>query len=111
MEKLMNFDHDKEQRSIDRLRHFLPIAAFPRRPLLIFLSARGVAGRGAPRLLVTDLFDAGEGYGLMCRFSLFGGGGVGSFVAPLSHIALDRRHPAARALARLDWRVSRAPAA
>ncbi len=92
----MDFDHGRQERLVQNLRRTLPLSAHPRPPLLAFLRARGLNGRGAPRLIVLDVFDAGEDRGLMCRFAIAEDGEASSFIAPLALIALARRHPAAR---------------
>jgi hypothetical protein len=92
----MDFDRQSLHRRLDRLRRTLPASGHPRSALLAELRARGAAGRAAPRLSVIDIFDAGQEGGLMCRFFV-ADQGARSFVAPLSHIAFDRRHPLARA--------------
>ncbi|WP_363345918.1 hypothetical protein [Methylocystis echinoides] len=97
----MIFDHEGLSRLIDRLRRAGPIGAYPRQALLAYLCAQGAAGRRTPRLLVIDVFDGGGAHGPMCRFSICGDTRAQSFVAPLKHIAVDRKYPAARALVRL----------
>ncbi|MDP3552931.1 hypothetical protein [Methylocystis sp.] len=92
----MDFDQVKRSHFIHNLRRALPLAAHARPALLAFLRARGVNGRGAPRLIVLDVFDAGEDRGLMCRFAIAEDGEASSFIAPLAQVALARRHPAAR---------------
>jgi hypothetical protein len=92
----MDFDHERQERLVENLRRTLPLSAHPRPPLLAFLRARGLNGRGAPRLIVLDIFDAGATGGLMCRFAIAEDGEAASFIAPLAQVALARRHPAAR---------------
>ncbi len=92
----MDFDQAKQGQFILHLRRTLPLSAHPRPPLLAFLRARGLNGRGAPRLIVLDIFDAGEDRGLMCRFAIAEDSEASSFIAPLAQVALARRHPAAR---------------
>jgi hypothetical protein len=92
----MDFDQVKRSHFIHNLRRALPVAAHARPPLIASLRARGVIGRGAPRLIVLDVFDAGEDRGLMCRFAIAEDGEASSFIAPLAQVALARRHPAAR---------------
>jgi hypothetical protein len=101
MRSKIDLNRQEHRRLVDRLRRALPVAAYPRQRLLAFLIARGVVVHGKPRLLVIDVFDAGNAFGLMCRFSLRNGDGGRDLVAPLGQIALDQKHPAARALARL----------
>ena len=85
----MDFDQVKRSHFIDNLRRALPLAAHPRPPLIAFLRERGVIGRGAPRLVVLDIFDAGAAGGLMCRFAMAEDGEASSFIAPLAQVALD----------------------
>ncbi|MBM3577493.1 MAG: hypothetical protein FJX40_07480 [Alphaproteobacteria bacterium] len=92
----MNFDRVRQESLVHNLRGALPLSAHPRPPLLAFLRERGAIGRNAPRLVVVDIFDAGETQGLMCRFEIAGDVNVSGFVAPLAQIALDRRHPLAQ---------------
>ncbi len=93
----MKFDHQSLCRQIDRLRRALPAYGHPKTALLAELPMRGVTGRAAPRLSVIDIFDA-SGVGVLCRF-LVAGQGQRSFIAPLSQIFLDRRHPLGPAVA------------
>jgi hypothetical protein len=92
----MDFDQVKRSHFIHNLRRALPLAAHPRPPLIAFLRERGVIGRGAPRLVVLDIFDAGAAGGLMCRFAMAEDGEASSFIAPLAQVALARRQPIAR---------------
>jgi len=92
----VSFDHGRQERFVENLRRTLPLSAHPRPPLLAFLRARGLNVRAAPRLVILDVFDAGEGCGLMCRFAIAEDGEASSFIAPLAQVALARRHPAAR---------------
>ncbi len=92
----MNFDHGRQERIVQNLRRALPLSAHPRPALLAFLRARGLIGRAAPRLIVLDVFDAGEDRGVMCRFAIAEDGEASSFIAPLAQVALARRRPAAR---------------
>ncbi|MGJ0396485.1 MAG: hypothetical protein ACR65U_09700 [Methylocystis sp.] len=92
----MNFDRGRQERLVQNLRRALPLSAHPRPALLAFLRARGLNGRGAPRLVVLDVFDAGADRGMMCRFAIAEDGEASNFIAPLAQLALARRHPAAR---------------
>lgn len=105
----MNLDDLPLARKIDRLRRTLPVSGYPRPTLLAELRVRKAAGRSMPQLTVIDIIDPGEGKGLLCRF-LVDDRDARSFVAPLSQIALDRRHPVARAVA-MQRRPPRAGAA
>lgn len=90
----MDFDCANKGSLIQNLRRALPLSAHPRPALIGFLRERGVVTRGAPRLVVLDIFDAGEDRGLMCRFTIAEDGEASSFIAPLAQVALQRRHPA-----------------
>lgn len=91
----MDFDQVKRSNFIQNLRRALPLSAHARPPLIAFLRARGVIGRGAPRLVILDAFDAGEASGLMCRFAIAGEVERRAFVTPLAQLALDRCRAAA----------------
>ncbi|MFO1103071.1 MAG: hypothetical protein U1E20_09235 [Methylocystis sp.] len=84
----------------------MPLSARPRPALLAFLRARGMIGRGAPKLVIVDIFDSGA-QDLMCRFVIEGDAET-SFVASLAQIAFDRRHPLVQ---RLSARRRNAPRA
>ncbi|MGD9658115.1 MAG: hypothetical protein AB7U61_10865 [Methylocystis sp.] len=88
----MDFDNAKTGSLVQNLRRALPLSAHPRPALIAFLRERGVVTRGAPRLAVLDVFDAGGAAGLMCRFAI-AGVDASSFVAPLEQVAFERRHP------------------
>jgi hypothetical protein len=96
----MDFDCAKRGSLVDNLRRALPLSAHPRPPLTAFLRARGLNGRGAPRLVILDIFDAGADRGLMCRFAIAEDSEASSFIAPLAQVALQRRHPARSRVAR-----------
>lgn len=90
-----------------RLQRQLPLPAHGRPALLDFLRARGVIGSASPRLKLVGVFQAGPRGDLMCRFIIEGDASNQSFVAPLADVALNRRHPAAKELARrVEWRFS-----
>ncbi|MBI5314205.1 MAG: hypothetical protein HZB28_14040 [Methylocystis sp.] len=107
----MDFDRVKRESLIHSLRDALPLSARPRPALLAFLRAHGAVGRSAPRLVVIDIFDAGGTQGLMCRFEIAGKVDAPSYVAPLTQLALDRRHPLAQRLAERRRRAPRTGAA
>ncbi|PPD02919.1 MAG: hypothetical protein CTY30_13085 [Methylocystis sp.] len=95
----MDSDRVNRESLVHHLRDALPLSARPRPALLAFLRARGAIGRSAPRLVLVDIFDAGT-QGLMCRFEIADEiDAPSSFVAPLTQLALDRRHPLAQRLA------------
>jgi hypothetical protein len=83
---------------VDSLRRTLPISGHPRSMLLAELRLRKAAGRATPKVKIIDVFDLGDDGGVMCRF-LLDDGDARSFVAPLSQVALVRRHPLAQAIA------------
>ncbi len=87
----MDFDHGEQLRFVQNLRRALPVSAHARPALLAFLRARGAIGRASPRLMIVDIFDAGEDRGVMCRFTIAGETEGAAFVAPLAQLALDRR--------------------
>ena len=89
----MDFDCANKGRFVQNLRRALPLSAHPRPPLIGFLRERGVVTRGAPRLVVLDIFDAGAAGGLMCRFAIAEDSEASSFIAPLAQVALERRYP------------------
>lgn len=85
---------------ICRLQRFLPLAAHPRPALAA--SIRKIAPRApaAPLLSVNCIFDAGADRGLMCRIELNGADlHSPTFVAPITQVAFDRRHPISREVA------------
>jgi hypothetical protein len=91
-------DRDQVTRTslIHSLRRALPLSAHPRPALIAFLRERGVVGRGSPRLVILDVFDAGAAGGLMCRFAVADNEEASGFIAPLAQVAFDRRHSMAR---------------
>jgi hypothetical protein len=97
LERQMDFDHIKRENLVHSLRDALPLPARPRPALLVFLRARGVIGRSAPKLVIVDIFNTAA-QDLMCRF-MIAGDAASSFVAPLAQIAFDRRHPLVQRLA------------
>jgi len=96
----MDFDCAKRGSFVHNLRRALPLSGHPRPALIAFLRERGLNGRGAPRLIVLDVFDAGDAGGLMCRFAVAEDGGGASFIAPLAQVALQRRRPVRSRVAR-----------
>lgn len=96
----MDFDHVKRGHFIQNLRRALPLPAHARPALIAFLRNCGVIGRGAPRLIILDVFDAGDVGGVMCRFAIAEDDGASGFIAPLAQVAIERRRPAARRVAR-----------
>ncbi|WP_051949162.1 hypothetical protein [Methylosinus sp. PW1] len=92
---------------IDALRPCLPLMAHPRGRSLA-LSIAAARRRGSDRrCTVTNVFDAGDAFGLMCQIEVGGGAAPAIFVAPIAELAFGR-HPIARAVA--DYRRRRARA-
>lgn len=90
----MDFNRITSSQFIHQLRRALPLPAHARPALTVFLRERGVVTRGAPRLVILDVFNAGEVGGLMCRFAVAENRDSSNFIAPLAQVALERRHPA-----------------
>jgi len=90
----MDFNRITSSQFIHQLRGALPLPAHARPALIVFLRERGVVTRGAPRLVILDVFNAGEVGGLMCRFAVAENSDSSNFIAPLAQVALERRHPA-----------------
>ncbi|MFZ3182461.1 MAG: hypothetical protein WA156_20165 [Methylocystis silviterrae] len=90
----MDFDQVKRGHFIHHLRRALPLSAHARPALIAFLREHGVIARGATRLVILDIFDAGDAGGVMCRFAIAENSEASSFIAPLAQVALERRHPA-----------------
>jgi hypothetical protein len=55
---------------------------------------------------VTNVFDAGDAFGLMCQLEVGDDDAPTIFVTPIAELAFDRRHPIAREIA--DYRRRRA---
>ncbi len=91
----MDFDQVKRGHFVHK-RRALPLSAHARPALIAFLRERGVVAHGATRLVILDIFDAGDAGGVMCRFAIAEDSEASSFIAPLAQVALQRRHPAAR---------------
>ncbi|MGJ0424668.1 hypothetical protein [Methylocystis sp.] len=90
----MDFDCAKKGRLVHHLRRALPLSAHARPALIAFLRERGVITRGATRLVILDIFDAGDAGGVLCRFAIAEDSEASSFIAPLTQVAIERRHPA-----------------
>lgn len=90
----MDFDCAKKGSFVDNLRRALPLSAHARPALIAFLRERGFIAHGAMRLVILDIFDAGDAGGVMCRFAIAEDSEASSFIAPLAQVALQRRHPA-----------------
>ncbi|HEY8127017.1 MAG TPA: hypothetical protein VIF88_16520 [Methylocystis sp.] len=84
----------QEEQLAWRLQCFLPLPAHGRPELLKFLRGRGVMFRDSPRLMVTGVFHAGDGKGLMGQFAVEGTAeSPRLFVAPIEYLAFERGHP------------------
>lgn len=81
---------------LERLRGGLPASAHARQPLLGYLQSRQIIGSTSPRLRIVNVFPGDHGENIMCQFTIEGDSNARVFVAPLTQLALDRRHPAAR---------------
>lgn len=81
---------------LERLRRSLPASAHARQPLLGYLQSRRIIGSTSPTLRIVNVFLNDHGENIMCQFTIDGDASTSIFVAPLTQIALDRRHPAAR---------------
>ncbi|RNJ51787.1 hypothetical protein [Methylocystis hirsuta] len=90
----MDFDQVKRGHFIHHLRRALPLSAHARPALIAFLRERRIVTRGAMRLVILDIFDAGDASGVMCRFAIAEDSEASSFIAPLAQVALERRHSA-----------------
>jgi hypothetical protein len=97
---MANFFIDS-RRLLEALRRNLPLAALPRKA-----SAQTSLQRAAPTALshrsclVTDVFDAGDGLGLMCQLQIREGGRSSFLVTPITELAFDRSHPISRDVAK-----------
>jgi hypothetical protein len=90
---------NQEEQLAWRLQRFLPLPAHGRPELLKFLRGRGVMFRDSPRLMVTGVFRAGDGKGLLSQFAVEGAEeSPRLFVAPIEHLAFERGHPIIRDL-------------
>jgi hypothetical protein len=85
---------------LDQLRRSLPAAAHARQPLLGYLQSTQIIGSTSPRLRIINVFPNDHGENIMCQFTIDGDASARIFVAPLTQVALNRRHPAAREAAK-----------
>ncbi|MGD9544271.1 MAG: hypothetical protein AB7F41_08505 [Methylocystis sp.] len=92
---------------LDRLRRSLPAAAHARQPLLGYLQSKRVIGSTSSTLRIVNVFLNGYDGNIMCQFAIEGDARARVFVAPLSQLALNRRHPAARKAAKAIDRYGR----
>ncbi|MGD9657641.1 MAG: hypothetical protein AB7U61_08385 [Methylocystis sp.] len=85
---------------LDRLKRSLPVSAHARQLLLGRLQSRRVVGSTSPTLRIVNVFLNDRGQKIMCQFTIDGDASTRIFVAPLTQLALGRRHPAAREAAK-----------
>ena len=82
------------QRLLSRLHAYLPLAAYPRPILLASLRGAIPDASAAPCCIVTNVFYAGDEHGIMCQLEAPSAKHPSpTLVAPIAHIAFDRRHP------------------
>lgn len=81
---------------LDRLRRSLPISAHARQPLLGYLQSKRVIGSTSPTLRIVNVFLNDYDGNIMCQFTIECDDSTRIFVAPLTQLALNRRHPVAR---------------
>jgi hypothetical protein len=117
IERESNFDvtdlvRDMNCRDIDRMRAALTadarrlIVTHPRERSLAASIAAAHRPRSDRRCRVTNVFDTGDGFGLMCKIERGDSVDPGIFVAPLAALAFDRRRPITREI--VDYRRRRA---
>lgn len=93
------------RRLLEAFRRCLPLVAHPRGRLRATLM-RSPQNKGLDsKCKVTNVFDAGETFGLMCQVEI-GESDPSLLVTPLAELSFDRRHPIARDVA--DYRRRRA---
>jgi hypothetical protein len=92
---MIDFNHATRP-LLERLRRGLPASAHARQPLLGYLQSRQIIGSTSPRLRIINVFPSDHSENIMCQFTIEGDANARVFVAPLTQLALDRRHPAAR---------------
>jgi hypothetical protein len=96
------------RRLMEALRRCLLLMAHPRgRSLAASIAAARRRGSDR-RCRVTNVFDGGDTFGLMCQIEVGDDPDPAIFVAPIAAVAFDRRHPIAREIA--DYRRRRAQA-
>jgi len=92
-------------RFVDRVRPFLPLPAHPRPQLRASLRKTLPDAQISSGCTVTNVFYAGDGYGLMCHLTIdaetIGAKTIGApmLVAPIAYLAFGRQHPMAREIA------------
>lgn len=80
---------------LERLRRGLPASARARQPLLDYLQSRQIIGPISPILRIVNVFPGDHSEEIMCQFMIEGDARARFFVAPLTQIALDRKHSGA----------------
>jgi hypothetical protein len=84
---------------MEALRGYLPLIAHPRgRSLVVSMGAARHRHEGRA-CRVTNVFDAGENYGLMCQVEVGESGDPSILVTPITELSFDRRHQIARDVA------------
>jgi hypothetical protein len=96
------------RRLMDSLRRLLPITAHPRGRSLTVSTAAARRRDSDRRCRVTNVFDAGDAFGVMCQIEVGDDDATAIFVTPIAEFAFDHRHPIARESA--DYRRGRAQA-
>lgn len=85
---------------LEPLRRSLPASAHAKQPLLGYLQSTQIIGSTSPSLRIVNVFPNDHGENIMCQFTIEGDARTRIFVAPLTHLALNRSHPAAREAAK-----------
>ncbi|MGO9773531.1 MAG: hypothetical protein ACLPSW_29110 [Roseiarcus sp.] len=105
----MNCRSCDRQKLIEQLRFALPLKARARPPLIERLRKSVSCDAARSNLPVTNVFDVGEGLGLMCQLDLTQYCPRTPYlVVPLEHLALDRRYGLDRKPQHYRRRVARA---
>ncbi|MGO8848036.1 MAG: hypothetical protein ACLQFI_22480 [Methylocella sp.] len=90
----------RTEQLVQKLRRGLPLAAHGRPLLTAALRWSLSRANVMPRLTFTDVFYAGEENGLMCRVGVLGlANQPVVIVAPITQLAFNQRHRAARDIA------------
>ena len=90
----------RAEQLVQKLRRALPLTAHGRPSLTAALRRRLPGGCRVPRVTIIDVFDAGEKDGLMCRVDVQGAIDEPVIVvAPITHLAFNRRLPIAHEIA------------
>ncbi len=90
----------RAEQLVHKLRKVLPLAAHGLPPLTATLRRSMACPNLMSRLMVTDVFYAGEANGPMCRVDVQGAIDMPVVVvAPVTQLVFNRRHPIARDIA------------